>query len=189
MRNPLIIGITGRKGSGKDSAANVLIEKFGAHRQAFADPLRQIGTILFGITEEEMLDRALKETMRDQYPFESPRESLQKIGTECIRKVYPDAWLEAHRRLTTPHIKAGRDVVTPDVRFLNEAFSIRSRGGFLIRVDADERLGPQTDVHISETEMREIPVDVTLPNNDSPEKFAKLCTRIFSELLQKEPIE
>ena len=188
MRKPIIIGITGRKGCGKDTAANVLVENFGVHRLAFADPLRDVCKVLFGFSSKEMLDRSLKESLRDQYPFETPRETLQKVGTDCIRTHYPDAWLEAHRRLSTPILRGGQDVVTPDVRFLNEGFSVRARGGILIRVDADERLGPETDQHVSETEMREIPVDITMPNNGTEEEFNALCLRVFSELLQKEPM-
>ena len=189
MPKTSLIGLTGRKRSGKDTAANILIRDYGAVRHSFADPLREVCTIIFGVTAEELTAPELKEVFLDRYPYESPREILQKVGTECIRTHYPEAWIEAFRRTTEPVVKKGGLVVCSDLRFMNEALHIRSRGGIIIRIDADKRLGPPEDGHTSETEMLGIEPDLTIPNNDTQEKFEEMCSKIFSVLLQKDHME
>lgn len=181
---PNLIGITGRKGSGKDTAAAILTEKFGFRRLSFADPLRVVLKTLFNLTDEEMSNRVLKEQYLDRYPYESPREILQKVGTECMRSVYPDVWIEAFRRESTEG-----DIVCADVRFMNEALHIRSRGGVIIKIDADERLGPSNDGHSSETELLGIEPDFVIPNNTTEDAFKALSLKVFTTLLQKDPIE
>lgn len=188
MLKPQLIGITGRKRSGKDTAADILCEQYGYVRVAFADKLRETCKLLFGLTDEELTDGRLKEQYLDRYPYESPREILQKVGTECMRAQYPDVWIEAFRAASEEAIKSGRPVVCSDVRFLNEALHLRSRGAVIIRVDADKRLGPAKDSHKSEVEMSQIQADITIPNNESQEKYSALCEKIFARLIRKDLI-
>ena len=44
----MIIGLTGYKGSGKDTAASHLVEKYGFTRVAFADKLKKSAAACFG---------------------------------------------------------------------------------------------------------------------------------------------
>ena len=44
----MIIALTGKKGCGKDTIANYLVEKYGFINYGFADPIKEVGKILFG---------------------------------------------------------------------------------------------------------------------------------------------
>ena len=57
----ILIGLSGKKGSGKDTVAEFLIKHHNFTRIAFADPIKDIGTAVFGWTHEQMNDRELKE--------------------------------------------------------------------------------------------------------------------------------
>lgn len=62
-----IIGLGGNKGSGKNTAAKVLIERHGFKEVSLAFPLKKLVGEVFDIPMENMEDPVLKET-----PFEEP---------------------------------------------------------------------------------------------------------------------
>lgn len=156
----MIVGITGRKGSGKNAACETM---HGWDTMSFAGPLKKVCAIVFGLTTEEMSNPEKKEALMDRWPYETPRVVLQKVGTDMFRNIYPDVWVENLK----DRVKASvcQDVVITDVRFENEARAIRELGGYIVRV---ERPGlPKSDFHSSELEMDLISVDVTVVNDGS----------------------
>lgn len=60
-----VVGLLGLRGSGKDTAANVLIAK-GYQRLSFGDPIYREVTDAFGVTVAYLQDRKLKETPRPE---------------------------------------------------------------------------------------------------------------------------
>lgn len=50
----MLIGILGKAGAGKDSAANVLVERHGFVKVSLADPLKRICREVFDFTEEQL---------------------------------------------------------------------------------------------------------------------------------------
>ena len=56
----MIIALNGKKGSGKDTMANYMCEKLGFVNYGFADPIKEVGRILFDFTDEQ-LDGCYKE--------------------------------------------------------------------------------------------------------------------------------
>lgn len=132
-----LIGLTGFKGSGKDTVARFLVQQGGFKRYAFADPLKEAVAAMLRWPVEalhsEAKDQLLpgrafqpEETPRPLY-FRTPRDILQRLGTEVIREqLGPDFWiwcLEQRLREDAPE-----RVVVTDARFLNEADWIRRRG-------------------------------------------------------------
>ncbi len=57
----LIVAISGWKGSGKDAAANHLMEKHGFKRLGFADPLKDSVAAEYGIARQYLDDQSKKE--------------------------------------------------------------------------------------------------------------------------------
>jgi hypothetical protein len=167
----MIIGLTGKKGSGKDTIATHLIESNGFVRVAFADPLKESVAALFDISRDliEQLknDEAALVTLSlydvDQsYAELSVREFLQRYGTEAHRGVFGDQfWLDATRGRITRLLEDGyRDLVFTDVRFDNEAELVRNLGGTMVEV---HRPGLSiADAHASE---QLPPADVLLYND------------------------
>jgi len=151
-----IIGITGKRGSGKTTAAAGL-EQVGFQHINFADPLREVVNVVYGVPLSVMNDPVLKEVKLDYFPFLSPRELLQKIGTELFREgIHQDTWIEAFKRRASQF----SHVVCSDCRFPNEALAIRKMGGQIIRIDNPQLR--QTDA--ASQHASELGVDDIVPN-------------------------
>lgn len=119
----LIIGITGPARSGKDTVADRLVKMFGFQRYGFADPMKKMLAVGFGLTEEH-LNGGLKEVVIERFG-KSPRQMMQTLGTEWGRDlVHTDAWLTLARDYCDSHPR----VVVSDVRFPNEAQWVRQNG-------------------------------------------------------------
>lgn len=157
----MILGIVGRKRSGKDTFASVLAEA-GWARVAFADALKEELASLLGV------DAAFVEGHKEQL-----RLALQLRGTEHWRARDPEHWLREAERRVNVLLCAGRDVVMPDVRFLNEAHWVRSHGGLLVRTVRAGDDGAVLDGHASETEQNDIACDRTLFCRSGDEVRAK----------------
>ena len=61
----MIIGMAGKAGSGKDTSADYLIEKYGYERLAFADNLKDMCMYAFGLTNDQCYDQDQKEEKFD----------------------------------------------------------------------------------------------------------------------------
>lgn len=158
----MLVSFTGRKGHGKTTAAQVLIDAGFVHLN-FADPVREVCQIVYGLSLEEMCDAELKEIPLTRWPFKSPRELMTEIGTEVFRKRHADIFCRVFDRRYRELVWAGSTkVVCSDVRFLNEAGLIIEHQGFICRV-VDPRK-PKFDQHVSETEMDRIRPDLTFNN-------------------------
>lgn len=164
-----IIAFTGKRGHGKTTAAEALMAK-GYQHINFADTLRQVVHLVYGVTYEEMTDPVLKETPLDRWPFKSPRELLQYVGTDMFRAYLPQTWTKCFER----NISGYSHVVCSDLRFPNEEDCLRD----LEKVEDDDNaivvvrvVDPKktrTDVasqHASETEIDKIKADVTIVND------------------------
>lgn len=119
----MIIGLTGKARSGKDTAAGIILQLIpSATKYAFADPLKAGLKAALGLTDEEVYGE-LKDTVNPLYG-KTNREMLQTFGTDWGRDmVHKDVWLLAAQRLLPKGI-----VVISDVRFENEADFIRENG-------------------------------------------------------------
>lgn len=170
----IILGLAGKKGSGKDALADHLVAKHGFEKIAAATPLKESAAALFDIPVEhweitkndpgaEVVVR-YKINGRSEYRRFTHREILQRYGTEAHRDIPgfgPATWTDIlNRKFSDPE---GRYVVT-DSRFTNECLNLQEQGGHIIYID---RPGADTaDVHVSEArpevEMHVIENDGTL---------------------------
>lgn len=127
----MLIGITGRAGSGKDTAADHLAKAHRFMPVAFASPLRVMLQAGLGLTDEHFTQARKNESI--DWIGKSPRQLLQTLGTEWGRnQVNRTLWIDlAEQELDS---LAGLDVVFTDVRFADEAAMIRSRGGIIVRM-------------------------------------------------------
>jgi dephospho-CoA kinase len=139
----MIVGFVGLIGSGKDTAASILVEKRGFKKIAFADPLKDLVSTIFkwdrdllaGVTQESRVWREQK----DEYWSEkfgsdvTPRYMLQYIGTEVMRKTLNDKiWILS--AIATIEKNPERDYVFTDIRFINEIEALRDIGAKIIRI-------------------------------------------------------
>ena len=161
MKKAMVIGLTGRAGSGKSATAIYLAEEKGFIRVPFAAPLKRMLRSL-GLTDRET-DGDLKEKPSDLLMGVTPRHAMQTIGTEWGRNlIHPDLWIELWRRDVARLIAGGHSVVAEDCRFPNEASTIRRIGGKIIAIRTDEAINPTIASHASEN--HEIDPDVKILN-------------------------
>lgn len=147
MIKRLVIGLHGQQGSGKDTAADLLVEKFGFIKLAFAEELkREIHAAFPELPLTAFTDRDEKtadtKTLRltkcrntefikaiwNLYPDDtmffttarSPRWIAQHWGTEYRRKQDSNYWLKA-LGVKIQALPVNTPVVISDVRFVNEA--------------------------------------------------------------------
>ena len=166
MTRPVLIGLTGYAGTGKDTV-RALLEEHGYHGFAFADPMRQMvrAMVEAGGFDARFMDR--RELKEEPIPFLgfSYRELVQTLG-DWGRGLAPDFWVRQASAYVADAGACGlRQFVVSDVRFLNEAAWVRQQGGVIWRVHRD-LAGPVRE-HVSESEQDDIKPTLTIHNNGS----------------------
>jgi hypothetical protein len=139
----MIIGICGFIGSGKDTAADYLVNVHGFRRESFANSLKDAVAHVFGWDRTMLEGRtAHSREWREQVdtwwadrlgiPELTPRWVLQQWGTEvCRRGFHDDIWIAS---LENKLRNSQDNVVISDCRFPNEISSIKAAGGIVVRI-------------------------------------------------------
>lgn len=175
----MIVGMVGKKRSGKDSFAQTLTTEGGFERRAFADPLKRAVWHLDPIVGRVPLPGALApyqdtrlRTVVQALGWEGAKEIpevrrvLQEYGVS-IREIDPEFWVRA----TVSTMRTGVDYVVTDVRFPNEVAAVRELGGVIVRVN---RPGlDSTDTHVSETALDDLEPDFFATNDSTLEELAE----------------
>lgn len=189
-----VIGLLGRKRSGKDSSGDYLISKYNFTRYAFADPIKDILKIMFDFSSNQLNDD--KEKIDDRWNV-SPREVLQKFGTEMCRhdleKYLPKIketmnnetiWIKLFRIFYEKN--KDKDIIITDVRFLDEINAIRSIGGKIVKIERDNL---EYDGHSSEKDIDnydESLIDYKIDNNYTfDDLYSQIDTIINLIILEK----
>lgn len=140
----MIVGLVGFIGSGKDTAADYLVNFHGFRRDSFAGTLKDAVANIFGWdrTLLEGRTKASREwrekvdpwwSKRLDMPNLTPRWVLQHWGTEVCRVgFHDDIWIAS---LENKLRQADDNVVISDVRFPNEIKAIRNAGGLVFRIN------------------------------------------------------
>lgn len=193
-----IIGMSGFARAGKDEAAKVLVEQHGFERVAFADKLREVLYALnptlvgwFEPGQDAIVPQVKLQEVIDEYGWDGYKETpfgpeirrlLQRLGTEAGRQTMWDSiWIDA----AFANLDENAKVVVTDARFINEFEAIRSRGGYVWRIDR-ANVGVPYD-HPSETEALTYEhFSLFLQNNGTLEEFRELVAREYTRGLYKE---
>jgi hypothetical protein len=125
---PRLIGLTGRARSGKDTAADYLVRRYGFVKHSFAAPIREFVARIAGMTLSEL--EQTKELPLHWLNGVTPRHLMQTVGTEWGRDSVDQAlWIKSCFARASRDLAAGRSVVICDVRFDNEAEELRRLDG------------------------------------------------------------
>jgi hypothetical protein len=155
MVDILGLGVTAQVG--KDIASEYLEDSFaGVKRVGFADKLKQIAMLLFGLSHEQVYGSVeVKEKVDPRYGI-TPREILQGIG-EKMREIYPDIWIDTVIHTTIPELQEqGFDkFIISDVRYPNEAEKIQEIDGVVVKIVRDAGGVSVGANHSSETAMQD----------------------------------
>lgn len=201
-----VVGFVGFIGSGKGAAGDILCDN-GYKKESFAKGVKDLTAQMFGWsrgllegdTEESRQWREQPDPFwsnRFDRPF-TPRETLQKMGTEVGRDVFhQDFWIlqmESRMRFYD------QPIVVTDVRFPNEIDWIRKVGGKVYEIqrgnppnwykilsatnpkDMDMRWGLMNDydVHYSEWAWIGCKMDGVVKNNGTIEDLTKAIKSVI----------
>jgi len=171
---PSVIGLTGYAQSGKDTVADILVNKYGYKRLAFADKIREVLyeiNPMVGCSPTGYLQDLVNLVGWDKAKQEPQvRRLLQDLGVAARDLLYTNIWVTT----AFSNVSPGELVVITDVRFENEASIVKTMGGQIWRVKRTG-FGPVND-HVSESELDGYKVDQIFLNNGTVEDLEKLVT-------------
>lgn len=197
-----ILGVCGKKRHGKDTVGEFLWKDYGFTPIGFADPIKRICMDIYGLSYDQCFgSEEDKETIDERWGL-TPRYIMQKVGTEMGREVHKDTWVRycfdkidmayrgehvlihiPERRGFFPAASSGRCLnawVVTDLRYMEEADSVRSRGGQVLKVVRPGFVEAYQDQHASETNIDKI-VEDHLIKNDSTLEALRDQVRVFMD--------
>lgn len=181
----MIVGLTGLKGSGKDTVAAYLIKEHGFERRAFADPLKKSVAALLDIPYHEIDKWKNDPTMTVEYGsghMLTFREFLQRFGDEASKQVWGDTfWNDL--TLPTDGYYAGRNIVITDCRFESDVRRITICGGYVVSV---QRPGlSNKDPHRGEANLPPNLVDYQLMNDGDIQSLNERVETMLYQLTEE----
>jgi hypothetical protein len=195
----MIIGICGFIGSGKDTAADYLVNFHNFKRESFASTLKDAVANVFG-WDRELLEgrtqasRQWREQVDEWWakrlvmPHLTPRFVLQHWGTNVLRQhFHDDIWIASLEN----KLRTARDsIVISDCRFPNEINGLKQQGAKVVwvqrgvtphwydiacaanRSDTKARAWlKKENIHASEYSWAGTQFDATIDNNGSIENL------------------
>lgn len=191
----MIISVSGLIGSGKDTVADILVEKHGFVRESWAGIVKDVLSVMFGWNREWLEGRTPGSREWREQPDEwwtnrlgftvSPRSMMQQIATEVMRDGFHDEiWVACLENKLRGRME---NIVISDTRFENELASVKRLGGISVRVVRGvdpqwvvdyKQLGPtgeflrhHPNIHASEYSSVSLSYDHVIENNSSLEEL------------------
>lgn len=165
----MIIALTGKMGSGKTTALNIMKNLMDFRYVKFAAPLYQLQEEIYKFLDLPYEPGQLKD-----------RRLLQVLGTDWGRNYDTNIWVNAWEREVNKAYDAGWNVVTDDCRFLNEAQKVKQLGGFIIKIEGPQRgnfLSGQS--HASEAEINDIIPNFTIYNTGNESELEEKIKEVL----------
>ncbi|WP_327712382.1 hypothetical protein OG912_32185 [Streptomyces sp. NBC_00464] len=173
------IGIMGRARVGKDTAGQWLVDNRGYRRIGFADALKDAALKTDPIVEDlagyyDVVESTRLSALVGEHGWERAKDRepevrriLQELGAS-IRAIDPEFWLRTALKKVRDANEAGVPVVITDVRYPNEAKSLRAAGFHLLHID---RPGVPQLTHESEGALTSTDADYAITNDGTRELF------------------
>ena len=168
----MIIGFSGKKGSGKNFYSNYLIEKYNFKELSFAYPLKKSLKLILNLSDDELYGNKKDEYNKRFNCYN--REIMQWFGTEVFRENFNErfnyngsVWVDNVKYILQNN--PNNNYVISDVRFQNEIDMIHSYNGKIINIYNDNINNNNT--HKSENQ--ELTYDYKILNLKTPENTIK----------------
>lgn len=164
-----VILIAGLKRSGKDTVADMLLNKInGSRKLAYAAPMKDIIADMLGITTEKL--EVLKNDESNPH-----RGYLQRFGQKAKEYFGENCWGDYVEHIIS-NLPKGSTTIISDFRMPVEAI----KGALTINV---LRKGiADTDLHVSETALRDFVFDVTVYNDGTLQELDDQLSKLVSHL-------
>ena len=190
-----IVLISGKKQAGKNTVAEILKKELSLKgcnviEMAFADPLKKMAQEVFRLTPRQIWNGAEKEKLDKRWGM-TPREIMQKLGTEVGRSIHSDVWVlnlcyrvkEANFEKNCPNQTV---VLVTDTRFPNEVEIPKKILSEIATIRVNRPGMPATafDSHPSETSLDNYnDWDYFVNNFGTLEDLRKQCLSIVEEIV------
>ena len=185
MKTFNIIALCGYKSSGKDHIANYIVDKYDYEHKKIAFKLKEIIKFLFDLNDEQ-IEGNMKEACDENWGT-SPRKMMQFIGTDIfqykISELLPGCKKNFWIKSLCNDIKNSnkKNIVISDLRFIHEYnYLIENMSDYnIITVEVCNSNIIKNDLHISESEYKNIPKDFIVHNNKVDDEFKKSIDNIL----------
>ncbi len=201
----MIIGISGKARSGKDTFAQMLAEELQKQTgqayvlMAYAHELKIKIQKDFDLSyeqlwgdEKEIEDKRYRKPLPDDIGVPSKgivhhwtsREIMQNYG-QFFRTIDYDFWVKNLFRVVED--KDYKNVIITDLRHVNEVNAVVDRNGYHVRVDREDKDSVHNEEHISETALDEgHRVDFTVNNYGTLEELKETAKIVVRFLISSE---
>lgn len=169
----MLVGISGKMRSGKDTVANYIVEKYGFEHLKFSKGINEVYNKYNYIEDNGVKNR----------------QALQDIGQFLRKAIGEDVWVNYTLKGYNPEV----NTVISDVRQDNEFIALRERGALIILVTTSPniqkerliQLRESADEHMNhETELiSESLADVHIVNDGSLEELYQKIDDIIEPLI------
>jgi hypothetical protein len=201
----MIISISGRIGSGKDTVADIIKQVtpyYNWEVKKFAGKLKDIAELLTGVPKTCFESQEFKDRQMGPEWGMTYRDLLQKLGTEAMRNgLHENVWVNAlFSDYVASTVAAGTsefDIteedqlpnwIITDCRFPNELSAVQSHNGITIKVERDLILRKgydipkAVDLHPSETSLDGYTSwDYVITNNGTLEDLHRQVIEILEQ--------
>tara|TARA_B100000900_G_scaffold187981_1_gene159292 strand:+ start:125 stop:724 length:600 start_codon:yes stop_codon:yes gene_type:complete len=188
---PSIIALCGYKGSGKDTVANYLVDKYNYKHYKISDKLKEIIKILFDLSDNDLEQK--KEEVNDKWNT-TPRRLMQFIGTdmfqyklqELLPNINRDFWIKSlfTEDLMNKINNENYKIVISDLRFLHEYEIISNLYVSYSILKVKNNRIEQNDTHISENEFNEININGIIQNDSNLETLYNNIDNIIFNMMK-----
>lgn len=169
-----VIAVCGFKQSGKDTIANYLCQDYGYTNIKIAEPLKVVCKYLFNVTDQQLEDHVLKETVDPVWGV-TPRQLMQFVGTDMmqfkLKELIPSIdrlfWIKRLVKTYDINADSSTKLVISDLRFPHEHECLKNTYGsdLLVIKTIRKETHDINDLHPSEKEIELISPDVIIENN------------------------
>lgn len=161
----MLIGLTGKKQSGKDTAADYLVQYRGFTKLAFATKLKEMlydinpvvnaDVVFDGMTKVVDTRFVYLQEVVDAYGWDRAkvlcpevRRMLQRVGTDGVRNhIGKWTWVAKIEDELMPMLRKDprRNVVFSDVRLPEEREFVHAQGGIILRIELDSQRDDESE--------------------------------------------
>lgn len=193
MSLPNLIGLHGLGRSGKDTVAELLYP-YGFVRVAYADEVRAdllrlapyVPTAITPTGGGEFVTLPLAVALNaDFWNSDEGRRLQQRYATEVRRAEDPNVWIARAQPKIDAELRRHRRVVVSDVRFENEARSIRDQGGIVVAVCGRGGLAGLRGEHSSEAGIPPELISEYIRNDGTLEDLTATVDTLVDELVRR----
>lgn len=183
----VLIGVSGKIGSGKSTFAKYLVDNFNFIEMSLADPLKKACQELFLLSDEQVFGNQEQKGTIDNRWGKSPRELLQFVGTDLLRNQMKYLIPDLHEDIFLKRFELwynenkNVNVIVSDIRYPNELKYIKKSGGIVIKIERSNY-----DIHSnhsSESSLNNEVFDFIINNNFDVDTFKNMIDIVMHDII------